>query len=234
MQVCGTCGQPKPVRQFRAGLCRSCRSRHEKFVRQDKLAQDFSKALDDFQSNLRAFVAQSRGDNVSAPHPMEIYAGVIDRFGGIDALCDVWFHHIQQALASKPGSKLALDQFWKLSQFAQEAIKLRESSPSVAQLTIDQLNHEVLRILGPDILPALRAINPEAAATLVLKMGGGPQLADAAAAAPIPEEEDIIDVSATVEQIDLSQYRQENPDDPEDVFTFIPAEEEAEEALNDG
>jgi hypothetical protein len=167
----------------------------------------FNTALDDFQKQLREFVANNRGDALEAPHPVQIYSELLGRFGGLDAFCDMWYQQIEFAMRVKPGEKVTLDQFWKLSQFAVQALEMRDTAPDVAGLSEEDLNQEILRILGPKLLPVLKAVDYDSAASLVEKIGD--------AAAREAEAKKVSEVEEEIEDADFDYLPAEDADEAE-------------------
>ncbi len=141
---CVTCQHLQPATDFVdtiGGLkhesCRKCRTSDE----------DAERTLQ-VRGIAKHLVAEARGTHIKSPHITEVNAGMFKRFGGVEGFCNEWKKHIDILLATRPGSKVALDQFTDLMRLAKFATEHRSTAPDVATITDAELLEEMTSLVG--------------------------------------------------------------------------------------
>lgn len=141
---CVTCNQLRPATEFQDTVggpkhesCRKCRTSDD----------DRAKSLQ-VKDLAKQVVAEARGTHIKSPHITEVNAGMFERFGGVEGFCDRWKEHIDIMLATRAGSKVALDQFTDLMRLAKFATEHRSTAPDVATISDAELLEEMTSLVG--------------------------------------------------------------------------------------
>jgi hypothetical protein len=147
---CVTCDKLRPATEFvdtiggpKHESCRKCRGTEDGDKRALQV-KDFAKHL----------VAEARGQHINSPHITEVSAGMFELFGGVEGFCKEWKEHIDIVLATRPGTKVVLDQFNDLMRLAKFATEHRSTAPDVATITDAELLEEMTRLIGAIAQPA--------------------------------------------------------------------------------
>ena len=143
-KTCPICLKKRAIKTFMTNgdeydTCNKCRGE-----KPTPVAKNFAKRL----------VAQVRGGGIAATHISEIDAGMVERFGGVGELCDLWHEQIMMAVLNSPGSVKALRAIKDVVDLIKYSTEHRDSAPDIACMSDEELSKEMLKI-------AMKALPPE-------------------------------------------------------------------------
>ncbi len=137
---CDTCHKLLPQREFQETLdgesyatCNKCRG---------------ITINHDILSVAKRLALKARDDRIDSPHVSEINAGMFEKWGSIDTFCSAWYDQIQLLIATKPGSKLLMDQFSNQVRLAKLATEHRESAPDLDKMTDEELGEQLMGVVA--------------------------------------------------------------------------------------
>ena len=88
---------------------------------------------------------------IDAPHVSELCEGMVQKFGGLNQLCNEWYQQIQYACQNNPGGKLALDGFSAMAKLIAASTEHRQSAPDIENLSEEDIDRE-LKALAEQML----------------------------------------------------------------------------------
>lgn len=110
----------------------------------------------------------ARANRLACPHVAEIAIGMVQKFGGVEGLCNEWFEQIQLA---KDGSKGRLDQYMVVAKLIQASSE--EADRQVNTLTDAELQAEVVLLLDK-MLPHVVEMRDDDELAIADEAGTGP------------------------------------------------------------
>ena len=150
-RICDLCGIPRHDADFsgiKSTKCNPCKDREElQRLKEDKISA----------ANSAVKLLIQHGKNGTDLSSKDIMSNMVERFGGVNGLCEMWHFHLMTAMRNRPGSLGVLRQFSHMVALIDKLNPARDEAVDLSNYSEEQLR-DVLRAYVDEHVPTVSAV----------------------------------------------------------------------------